>query len=67
MTGLTGALDRSNWFEPLVGFVSGNYHVRVVLSRGLAGQFLAFGVVLLGFVKGSSSLQVVFWRFSSMA
>jgi hypothetical protein len=34
--GLTGALDWSNRFEPLVGFVLGNYLVHVVLARGAA-------------------------------
>jgi hypothetical protein len=40
VTGLTGALDRSDWCKPLVGFSLGNYCVRVVLSRGPTGQFL---------------------------
>jgi hypothetical protein len=41
VTGLTGALDRSAWCKPLVGLSLGNYCVRVVLSRGPTGQFLA--------------------------
>jgi hypothetical protein len=62
-TGLTGALDRTDWCEPLVGFVLENLCVRVVLARGVAGQFLAcLELFLLGFVKGFPSLQVVFWR-----
>jgi hypothetical protein len=41
MSDLTGALDRSDRCESLVGFVSGNYRFHVVLFRGPAGQFLA--------------------------
>jgi hypothetical protein len=36
-TGLTGALDWSDWCEALVGFASGT---RVSLGLGVAGQFL---------------------------
>jgi hypothetical protein len=54
--------DRSDHCKILVGFVSGNCLVRVVLSPGVAGLFLACLVFLLCIVKGSS-LQVVFWRW----
>jgi hypothetical protein len=41
VTDLTGDLDRSDRWEHLMDFFSGNYRVRVVLSCGPAGQFLA--------------------------
>jgi hypothetical protein len=59
-TGLTGALDR---FEPFVGFVSGDLPDSCVFGLCWCWSVLGcFGGVLLGFVNGSSSLQVVFWR-----
>jgi hypothetical protein len=61
-TGLTGALDRSDRCEPLVGFVSGELLGSCVFGLCCCWSVLGwFGVVLLGFEKGSSSLQVVFW------
>jgi hypothetical protein len=63
MTGLTGALDRSERCKPFVGFASGDFLDSCVFWLccwwSVLGQF---GVVLLGFEKGSSSLRVVFWR-----
>jgi hypothetical protein len=60
-TGLTGALDRSERCKLFVGFGSGELLNPCVF--GLCWCWLVlgcFGDVLLGFVKGSSSLQVVF-------
>jgi hypothetical protein len=37
LTGMTDALDRSDWCKALVGFVLGNFLVHVVLARGAAG------------------------------
>jgi hypothetical protein len=46
VTGLTGALDRSDRCEPRVSSL-----IRMCLGCAVAGQFLAvLGVVLLGFV-----------------
>jgi hypothetical protein len=39
-TGLTGALDRSDQCESLVGFASVNCLTHVFLGLGAAGQFL---------------------------
>jgi hypothetical protein len=61
-TGLTGALDRSDRCESLVGFVSGNCLVRVVLSRSPTSQFLAFWSCFARFWEGFSFVAVVFWR-----
>jgi hypothetical protein len=41
-TGLTGALDRSDRCEPLVGFASGELLDSCVFGRGVAGLFLVF-------------------------
>jgi hypothetical protein len=61
-TGLTGALDQSDRCEPFVGFVLVELLGSCVLRLCCCWSVLSwFGVVLLGFVKGSSSLQVVFW------
>jgi hypothetical protein len=63
ITGLTGALDRSNWCEPFVGFVSGELLGLCVFGLCCCWSVLGrFEVVLLGFVESSSSLQVVFGR-----
>jgi hypothetical protein len=59
-TGLTGALDRSDRCEPFVGFVSGELLGSCVLWLCCWSVLGWFGVVLLGLVKGYSSLQVVF-------
>jgi hypothetical protein len=61
-TGLTGALDWSDRCVSSVGFVSGD-----LLDSCVSGSYWCwsvlvwFGGVLLYFVKGSSSLLVVFW------
>jgi hypothetical protein len=58
---LTGVIDRSDRCEPFVGFVSGELHGSCVFGLCCCWSVLGrFGVVLLGFVKGSSSVQVVF-------
>jgi hypothetical protein len=60
-TGLTGALDRSDWCEPFVGLASGELLNSCVNGLCWCWSVLGcFGVVFLGFVKDSSSLQVVF-------
>jgi hypothetical protein len=62
-TGLNGALDRSDRCEPFVGFVSGDFLDSCVFGSCWCWSVLGrFGGVLLSFVKGSSSLQVVFWE-----
>jgi hypothetical protein len=62
MTGLTGVSDRSDRCEPFVGFASGELLVPCVFGLCCFWSVLVwFGGVLLGFVKGSSSLLVVFW------
>jgi hypothetical protein len=62
MTGLTGASDQSNWCVPSVGFASGELLVPCVFGSSCCWSVLGgFRSVFLGFVKGSSSLQVVFW------
>jgi hypothetical protein len=62
-TGLTGALDRSDRCEPFVGFASGELLNSCVFGFCWCWSVLGcFEVVLFGFVKGSSSLQFVFWR-----
>jgi hypothetical protein len=64
-TGLTGALDRSDRCEPFVGFALGELLDSCVFGLCWCWSVLgSFGGVLLGFVKGSSSLQVVFWGWS---
>jgi hypothetical protein len=64
VTGLIGALDRSNQCKPFVGFASGDLPDLCVFWLCCCWLVLGkFGVVLLGFVKGSSSLQVVFWGY----
>jgi hypothetical protein len=61
LTGLTGVCDRSDRCMPLVGFSSGDLlDLCVFGSWGCLSVLGLFGGVLLGFVKGSSSLQVVF-------
>jgi hypothetical protein len=61
-TGLTGALDRSNRCESLVGFASGE-----LLDSCVSGSWCRWSVLgllevgLLGFVWGFPSVQVVFW------
>jgi hypothetical protein len=63
VTGLIGASDRSDWCVPCVGFASGELLDSCVFGSGCCWSVLGcFGVVLLGFVKGSFSLQIVFWR-----
>jgi hypothetical protein len=50
-TGLTGALDRSDWCEPLVGFALGELLDSCVFVSWCYWPVLGlFGVVLLGFV-----------------
>jgi hypothetical protein len=62
VTGLTDASDRSNRCEPFVGFASGELLVPCVFGMCCCWSVLGqFGVVLLSFVKGSSSLLVVVW------
>jgi hypothetical protein len=61
VTGLTGASDRSNRCVPSVGFALGELLVLCVFGSCCCWSVLGcFGGVFLGFVKGSSSLQVVF-------
>jgi hypothetical protein len=61
-TGLTGALDRSDRCDPFVGFASGELLNPCVFGSCYCWSVLGlFGVVLLGFVWGFSSVQVVFW------
>jgi hypothetical protein len=56
-TGLTGALDRSDWCEPLVGFASGELLDSCVFGSRCCWSILGlFGVVFLGF----PSVEVVF-------
>jgi hypothetical protein len=60
--GLTGASDRSDRCVSFVGFASGELLASCVFGSCCCWSVLDyFGGVLLGFVKGSSSLQVVFW------
>jgi hypothetical protein len=50
-TGLTGALDRSDWCKPFVGFASAELLNLFVFGSGCCWSVLRlFGVVLLGFV-----------------
>jgi hypothetical protein len=50
-TGLTSALDRSNWCEPFVGFASGELLDSCVFGPWCCWFVLGlFGVVLIGFV-----------------
>jgi hypothetical protein len=58
-TGLTGAFDRSDQCEPSVGFVLGDLLDSCVFGSCWCWSVLVwFGGVLLGFVKGSSSLRL---------
>jgi hypothetical protein len=57
LTGLSGVCDRSDRCMPLVGFASGELLDSCVFGSWCCWLVLGlFGVVLLGFVKGSSSL-----------
>jgi hypothetical protein len=69
VTSLTGASDRSDRCVPSVGFASGELLVPCVFGSCCCWSVLCYsGGVLLGFVKGSSSLQFVFLRcFGSRA
>jgi hypothetical protein len=61
VTGLTGVLDWSDQCKHFVGLASDDLSDPCVLWLCCCWLvFGRFGVVLLGFVKGSSSLQVVF-------
>jgi hypothetical protein len=61
-TGLTGALDRFDRCESLVGFASGDLLDSCVFGSWCCWSVLGlFGVVLLGFELGFPSVQVVFW------
>jgi hypothetical protein len=61
VTGLTGASDWCDQCVPSVGFASGELLVWCVFGSCCCWSVLGwFGGVLLGIVKGSSSLQVVF-------
>jgi hypothetical protein len=60
-TGLTGALDRSDRCEPFVGFALGELLNPCVFEFCWCWSGLgSFGGVLVGFVKGTSSVQVEF-------
>jgi hypothetical protein len=62
VTGLTGASYRSDRCEPIVGFALGDLLDSCVFGSCWCWSVLGrFGGVLLGFVKGSSSMLVVFW------
>jgi hypothetical protein len=62
-TGLIGALDRSDRCKSLVGFASDEMLDLCVFGSWCCWSVLGlFGVVLLGFVWGFPSLQVVFCR-----
>jgi hypothetical protein len=62
VTGLIGALDRSDRCKPLMGFASSDLPDPCVFWLCCCWSVLGrFGVVLLGFEKDSSFLQVVFW------
>jgi hypothetical protein len=62
VTCLTVASARSDRCKPIVVFASGELLVPCVFGLCCCWSVLGqFGVVLLGFVKGSSSLLVVFW------
>jgi hypothetical protein len=61
-TDLTSALDRSDRCELFVGFASSELLDPCVFGLCCCWLVLGrFGIVLLGFVKGFSSVQVVFW------
>jgi hypothetical protein len=61
-TGLTGALDQSDRWESLVGFASVELLDSCVFGSWCCWSVLGlFRDVLLGFVKGFPSVQVVFW------
>jgi hypothetical protein len=63
VTGLTGAPDQSDQCKPFVGFSLGDLPNSCVIWLCCCWSVLGrFGFVLLVFVEGSSSLQVVFWR-----
>jgi hypothetical protein len=60
-TGLAGALEQSDRCESFVGFASGELLNPCVFGLCWCWSVLScFGGVFLGFVNGSSSLQVVF-------
>jgi hypothetical protein len=59
-TGLTGALDRSDRCEPLVGFASGELLDSCVFGSWCCWSVFGLGVVLLGFGLGFPSVQAVF-------
>jgi hypothetical protein len=60
--GRIDALDRSERCEPLVGFASSELLGSCVFESWCCWSILGlFGVVLLGFVLGFPSVQVVFW------
>jgi hypothetical protein len=63
VTGLTGALDWSDWCKPLVGFVLGNCFVHVVCPVVLLASSWLVWSCFAGFAKGSCSLQVVHWEW----
>jgi hypothetical protein len=69
VTGMTGASDLSDRCVPCVGFASGELLDSCVFGLCCCWSVLGcFRGVLLAFVKGSSSLQVVFLRcFGSRA
>jgi hypothetical protein len=61
VTGLIGVSDQSDRCVPSVRFASGELLVQCVFGLCCCWSVLGcFGGVLLGFVKSSSSLQVVF-------
>jgi hypothetical protein len=62
VTDLTGASDWSDRCVPFVGFSLGELLDSCVFGSCCCWSVLGlFGVVLLGFVSGFSSVQVVFW------
>jgi hypothetical protein len=61
VTGLTSASERSDRCVPSVGFASGELLVPCVFGSCFCWSVRGcFAGVFLGFLKGSSSLQVVF-------
>jgi hypothetical protein len=69
VTGLTGGSDRFDWCVPFVGFSSSELLDSCVFGSCCCWSVLSsFRGVLLEFVKGSSSLPIVFWEcFGSRA
>jgi hypothetical protein len=62
LTCLTSASDRSDRCVPFVGFASGELLDSCVFGSRYCWSVLGlFGVVLLVFVLGFSSVQFVFW------